>query len=627
MLYTNFRLLYENNYERRLIMGFKPVDSSVNKIFSGDNRYKIPKFQRDFSWDEDNFNDFFNDLFKSSGITIENIEVDPENKYFFGMILLLGDESTPKIKEPYEVIDGQQRLTTMTLFFAAIRDIINETKPEYQTNIGEKLSVKLIESGNSTDLARLEVSESIAPIFRVDILNLDDCQDEDASDNPDSNGQKWLMDSFNYFKELLGKKNIAKCLGIKIKDLDDALYVRILESLGKHLGNATLIGIYHQKKDEANKLFRNLNYRGKLLGQTDLIKNELFYILGENYAPNRWSKIESNIEDSSEGMQSFIYHYMCGRYSSITKNNMFEKFLDYLDPSNKIYNQFLKLLLKASQYYKIILKPNENDTVFKTKKYFKVEDNPSVKRNLEFFNDIEISQYRILMITLFECRDKNVINNKLFKKFINQIALHQSIHLLVKSSANTLTSVYGKTSRDLLEFSSKKESNHNSRTNDANKIYDEFKKKLKEKLPEKSRVIESDLQYSGVKVENMNAKDRKDFALVKYILCKLSDNKQCESFNRGNDGLAFIYSATIEHIIDKEEQIDNVYNLGNLLLLERHEHKNTKGLDSKKEMYSGSKITKTNTFFEAYPDFDESKIPERRKKLLSDFYSLVKNSK
>ena len=51
-------------------MVFSPFELSVKEIFSNDRRYKIPKFQRDFSWENDNFDDFFYDLVKSSKITI-----------------------------------------------------------------------------------------------------------------------------------------------------------------------------------------------------------------------------------------------------------------------------------------------------------------------------------------------------------------------------------------------------------------------------------------------------------------------------------------------------------------------------------------------------------------------------
>ena len=109
-------------------MVFSPFELSVKEIFSNDRRYKIPKFQRDFSWENDNFDDFFYDLVKSSKITISNTTVDAVNKYFFGTILLLGKKESPDINIPYEVVDGQQRLTTMTLVFAVIQDVIREIK-------------------------------------------------------------------------------------------------------------------------------------------------------------------------------------------------------------------------------------------------------------------------------------------------------------------------------------------------------------------------------------------------------------------------------------------------------------------------------------------------------------------
>ena len=81
-------------------MGFSPFELSVKEIFSITRRYKIPNFQRDFSWENDNFDDFFEDLVRSSNITVSNTTLDPGNKYFFGTILLLGEKETPDINLP-----------------------------------------------------------------------------------------------------------------------------------------------------------------------------------------------------------------------------------------------------------------------------------------------------------------------------------------------------------------------------------------------------------------------------------------------------------------------------------------------------------------------------------------------
>ena len=127
-------------------MSFKPYDLSVKDIFSGDRRYKIPNYQREFSWENENFDDFYNDLIKSSKLSLENTDINIENKYFFGTILLLGSKESPNSEVPYEVIDGQQRLTTMTLFFAAIKEIINSISSEYEIQFDERLFCRILSS-------------------------------------------------------------------------------------------------------------------------------------------------------------------------------------------------------------------------------------------------------------------------------------------------------------------------------------------------------------------------------------------------------------------------------------------------------------------------------------------------
>lgn len=113
--------------------------------------------------------------------------------------------------------------------------------------------------------------------------------------------------------------------------------------------------------------------------------------------------------------------------------------------------------------------------------------------------------------------------------------------------------------------------------------------------------------------------------LIKFILQKLSEHEQEETSKRGNDGLRFIYSSTLEHIIDKKQSVDNVFSLGNIILLERDIHDDCKSLDLKKEMYVKSKITLTRKFFDEYIDFNQDIILERQRQLLKKYYNLVKD--
>lgn len=598
-------------------MSFLPYDLNIKYIFSGDNRYKIPNFQRNFSWGNDNFDDFFEDLIKSSKIYPSNKNNDDDSRYFFGMILLLGNKSEPNVDNPYEVIDGQQRLTTMTLFFAAIENIIKEKNENYETEFEDRLFCKAAKRGNYTNVPRV-VNESLDPILPVSILNLNNKKGDGAKVTPISGEQEWLLSSFEYIKKLLSKGNLIRVLNMQIDDLEDNYYLDLLDELGAHLSNSIVIAIFHNDKKEANTLFRNLNNRGKQLSQSDLIKNELFSLLEDDsrYASKSWEQIENNIYESGENVQKLIYHYMNGRFSRITNKNLFDRFMSAVDINEKSYIEFLNSLKEASEFYKIILMPEDSSTVFGEQNYFKKDNNPSIKRNLEFFKNIDISQCRILLITLFECRNKKTISNAMFKNFIDLIAKHQCLHVLVSSSPNKLTSVYAKASRKLIATNDK---------NECNIIFETLKKELKEKLPDINTVREASLEYHGTEIKKMTLKARKDHVLIRFILQKLSEAKQDKTTNISNDGLGFIYNATLEHIINKREKYENIFSLGNIILLERDVHADIQSGSSKYEMYSMSRITMTREFYNDYKDFDKTQILDRKRNLLEAYYNLIKD--
>ena len=112
-------------------MKFRTTDLRLGQVFSDKNMYEVPNFQRDFSWQEKQYDDFILDVKKSVRLSFNKsnnkIEFNTEEvDYFFGTILLVGDDTKANVEKPYKVIDGQQRLTTMTLFLACIKDIIDE---------------------------------------------------------------------------------------------------------------------------------------------------------------------------------------------------------------------------------------------------------------------------------------------------------------------------------------------------------------------------------------------------------------------------------------------------------------------------------------------------------------------
>lgn len=623
-------------------MSFSPSKLTVRKIFDENRTYNIPNFQRDFSWDNDNFDDFFYDLFRSSDLDFDNLEVDEKSKYFLGIILLIGDENHPNELKPYEVIDGQQRLTTITLFFAAIRDLIKKIDKNYKTDFDVRLQAKIARSSKDVYCPRI-VNSALNPILPVEILDINDRKSNGACVTPSSRSQEDLIKHYEYIKtKLLCKSNVLSAINDKCKvhknlsEFSDDDYIRILENFGKHLSNSVIICIFSDEKEEAYTLFRNLNYRGKHLSQSDLIKNEIYSLIAkgdcDEYVYTKWKNIENNIYSAEESIEKFIYHYMCGRYAGIITTKLFEKF------SSKVHEndctEFLESLERSSEYYKVFTKPNDNDTVFDIHNYFKTDNNQELKRYFEFFKNIGISQLRILLISLFECRKYEYISNSTFAKFIKILALHQCLHVLVKSPANKLNSVYSKCSRKLLnlkEAEDQKAEDQKAKDSKAIEILNskaaeilkDFSKDLNAKIPDKNIVIHADLEYDCRPCKENSFSKNKNREIIRFILSELSEKEQTKDTNRANDGLGFIHNSTLEHIIDRQSGEKNIYSIGNILLLERDIHKNVCE-SRKKEMYEKSRITLTRRFFDDYKDFDSEKILYRKERLLEDYYNLVK---
>lgn len=609
-------------------MKFRPYDKKIENIFGGSNTYTIPNFQRDYSWKQKNYDDFLNDLLSAShalyNISEKELSINngDDTDYFFGTILVIGEDSKADINKPYIVVDGQQRLTTMTLFFAALKRRIMETDTSYDQTYSSALVVSSVREGKTKEYARLQ-NKSLTPILPVNILDLNNHKTNGTQHEALNRSQEWLMESYDIFYKMLDRKKIAQRLnrnkGSKkdYEDITDENYVNFIDNLGRQLLNSTVVIIFSEDENSANILYRNFNYRGIPLSQSDLIKNEIFSLLDDNSESTltTWKNIENNVFSVEESMSTFLFHYMVSKYGQVTKSNLFNSFLKNVKQDSGQLTNFLRDAKLNSSYYKSIIRPSDDEKLFKKQNFFKTDSNPQIKRQLIFLDVIDTTQVRILLLALFSARDTEKISSTNFRKIINIISAHQSIHVLASTSANKLTPIYKKYSK-IFRNVNKAETHANILD-----LLEDFRKILP---PVETVIMKAHLSYDhNVTIKEMNFNQKKNRFLIKQILYSLAEARQSDASQSGNDGLKFIYDATLEHIIDQEnDSIFNVNSLGNLILLEQDKHSNSK---DKEVMYSNSDITLTKTLFKDYKNFSSEKdIEQRNNKLLTEYYKFVK---
>lgn len=118
-------------------MNIKPADKTIKALLKSGRQFMIPRFQRDYSWEKKNCEEFLDDIIKCLKCKDGKLET---TSYFLGTMLFIGNFDEKSDKE-IQVVDGQQRITTITILFSAISDIFREK--------GEDNLSKLIDNGNS----------------------------------------------------------------------------------------------------------------------------------------------------------------------------------------------------------------------------------------------------------------------------------------------------------------------------------------------------------------------------------------------------------------------------------------------------------------------------------------------
>src|ERR1700704_5554671 len=106
----------------------KADEMRLAPLLGGPKQYVVPYFQRTYSWRRHQWNTLFDDI-------LELYELGSANSHFLGSVVLLAERGSASPVEPTLLIDGQQRLVTLSLFLAAIRDAVRESNPGFAQSI------------------------------------------------------------------------------------------------------------------------------------------------------------------------------------------------------------------------------------------------------------------------------------------------------------------------------------------------------------------------------------------------------------------------------------------------------------------------------------------------------------
>ncbi|HLO86258.1 MAG TPA: DUF262 domain-containing protein [Nostocaceae cyanobacterium] len=331
----------------------KASETSLRNLIEGDKQFKIPLYQRPYSWNKENWENIWDDLMSLYEFT--------EGNHFLGSIVTLAIPGTPDGISPYTVIDGQQRLTTLSLLLLALRDHLKKNHPELAEELHEKYLInkfkrsdafyKIVPTKSDRDLY-----QKIVQSQEIDKIEL-------------------IYEAYKFFI-----KNIEEAEQGKHEQLDSKLDVTKLKTI--ILERVSLVSITLNENDNNNPylIFESLNYKGSPLTQADLIRNYFFLKITDESKHDEiyyslWFPLQEKFKNvSGEGylneMTLAIWQYLRKDGSPVKLNQIYQTFKQRFEKNKPDPLDELKEVKKFAEYYINIRFPDaEKET--KLAKWFK----------------------------------------------------------------------------------------------------------------------------------------------------------------------------------------------------------------------------------------------------------------
>lgn len=352
-------------------------ETKLQQIIEGEKQYVVPLFQRAYSWNDKEWKTLWDDL-------IDLYEQDSPRAHFIGSIVTIPTTSVPEGVAKYLLIDGQQRLTTIFVLMAVLRDRINGE--ELAEEIHNTLLVNPYKKGN--DKLKLLPTQFDRNAFLVLI---------EGNTNAENGTQ--IIKAYKYFERQFKKNN-----------LDIAKFKKIVT------GYLSLVSIVLDPNDNPHLVFESLNAKGRPLTQSDLIRNYFFMRIHVDQQDEKYSRFWQPMQSAlDENLTEYIRHFLMRRGVKVNVSDIYLTLKDQVRIDNAI--EYLQELARFAKYYEKLLSPEK-------------EDDPIIRLGLTRLNRIEVTvaypfllnvydEYQANRITVNQFADiLKVLENFMIRRFI-----------------------------------------------------------------------------------------------------------------------------------------------------------------------------------------------------------------
>lgn len=382
----------------------EPSRFRIGNLFQ-DNNFIVPQYQRNFAWEDNEIDDFWNDLVELAD--------GRRNSHFFGQIVTFKNPDGNQ-----ELIDGQQRLTSSSILLAVMRDIASEA---YKRNRDDM-------SPDSGDVLR-DVQRDVRKFLRGEedsqpsLMLQRGNQDKEGRDanaffatlihggpgHASTEPTKNMVAAYKYFqKHITSSINTSKTWAGRVD--------RLSQLFKAFVDNFYVVMISAPSQRDAFIIFETLNSRGKDLKASDIIKNHLMYLSGSDIeeANQKWNAVSHELKDDSDRITHFIRTYWAARQRLVVESHLYRSLSQELTNGAK-GNEFLDDLEQLVDLYTML----EGAPLSKLQNFFQ---NDALAEQIDILSRLRVKLFYPIVLALakrgFSQSDMVIIMQKVISIFI-----------------------------------------------------------------------------------------------------------------------------------------------------------------------------------------------------------------
>lgn len=556
-------------------MNFNTTNSTFRQLLGNGLSYRVPPFQRDYSWTEDEWDDLWQDI-------LGLFEEDGEPSHYMGYLVLQSSDS-----KRFDIIDGQHRITTISVMILAalghLKDLV-DLKLDHENNAKRREQLQnsyigYLDPVSLISRSKLELNRHNNRFYQTYLVPLDKMPQRGLNAS-----EHQLRKAFNWFKERIkAQSGTTNESGKKLAGFIDTLVDKLF---------FTVITV----TDELNafKVFETLNARGVRLSATDLLKNYLFSVISTQEThetelkalEDRWERIVGLL--GSESFPEFLRVFWNSRNKLVRKADLFKTIRKRITAREQAF-ELLRDLDQSAAVYAALRDPQDDSWN---------RDEKEALRQLQMFNVRQpLAMLMACHATYFES------DRAAFTRIIRAI-------VVVSFRYNVIC---------------------NLQTHEQERLYNEIAwnvtsanlSRPAEILLKLRDVYPDDTQFKAAFAEKefrtTNSRNKK---IVRYILFEIERQRSGQDFDFESA------SYNLEHIlpespsvawnhIEEAKQDGLIYRIGNMTPLETSRNRDLGNGDyaSKRAAYAQSCFQITKAVSEHYETWEETKIEARQKQL------------